>query len=89
MQEEKHNGDGQAESAPPGPETLQIVVDFAVGAADPNVHVDNRLSPIQLLAAAGILTWMAGKRLDQSVRLQQQRQPKIAVPKIALPGQHN
>ncbi len=76
------NGKGQPTEAS-APDLFQVIINFKPGTADPDIHVDNRLSPIQLLAAAGVLTWMAGKRLDQTIKLQQQR--GIAVPGLVLP----
>ncbi len=80
--QDQGNGKGQpAEASAPDP--FQVIINFKPGTADPDIHVDNRLSPIQLLAAAGVLTWMANKRLDQTIKLQQQR--GIAVPGLVLP----
>lgn len=81
------NGNGAPSAVNDSPERVRIVVEFPVGAADPSVTVENGVSPIQLLVAAGILQYMAGKRMDQTIKIQ--RPPQIAVPGLSVPPGFN
>ncbi len=78
------NGNGHNGTPPTdAPANVKILIEFASGTSDPMVHAENGVTPIQILVAAGILQYMAGKRLDQTIKIQ--RQAQIAVPGVILP----